>query len=180
MMNEKITGCATLILSTFINVQVESYNFRSEYRPAKSVETQKHGISDTRSSVEHKYLKGSDHQMIPIKKSRAKFDRRGMMPHERGPQRVNLSSEPARRDNRFNQNAKHPSNHTKYSDDISQSTHKNWRFEGSANDIQQKVSRDFIPRGNNLDLLTTPYKGEFYSRGGKPFAIDPGLLGRWK
>ena len=180
MMIRKITGCATLILSAFINVQVESYNFRSEYRPAKTVETQEHRILGTSSPVEHKYLKGSDDQMIPVKKSRAKFDRRGMMPHERSPQRTNLSSELRKRGNRSHQNANYHSSHDKYSDEISQSTHKNWRFQGSANDIKEKVSRDFIPRGNNLDLLTAPYKGEFYSRGGKPFAIDPGLLGRWK
>ena len=62
-----------------------------------------------------------------------------MMPHDRSPQRVNLSSELDKRDKRFNQKADYHINHDKYSNNISQSTHKNWRFQGSANDdIQEK------------------------------------------
>ncbi len=32
---------------------------------------------------------------------------------------------------------------------------------------------------SNEDLNLKPFRGKFYSRGGRPFAIDPGLLKRW-
>lgn len=32
----------------------------------------------------------------------------------------------------------------------------------------------------NEDLAVKPYRGEFYTQGGRAFAVDPGLLGRWK
>ena len=67
-----------------------------------------------------------------------------------------------------------------YSDKLSQPLDQNWRHQGSFANDQDQISKNFRPKGNNLDLLVTPYKGEFYSRGGKPFSIDPGLLGRWK
>jgi len=32
----------------------------------------------------------------------------------------------------------------------------------------------------NEDLAVKPYRGDFYTQGGRAFAVDPGLLGRWK
>jgi hypothetical protein len=32
---------------------------------------------------------------------------------------------------------------------------------------------------SNEELSLKPFRGKFYSRGGRPFAIDPGLLKRW-
>lgn len=32
----------------------------------------------------------------------------------------------------------------------------------------------------NEDLAVKPYRGEFYTQGGRAFAVDPGLLERWK
>jgi len=40
--------------------------------------------------------------------------------------------------------------------------------------------QQFLPKGSNERLSLIPYRGEFYSKGGKPFSIDPGLIGRWR
>lgn len=44
----------------------------------------------------------------------------------------------------------------------------------------QPSSRKAIFHNPNEDLPVKPYRGEFYTQGGRAFAVDPGLLGRWK
>ena len=43
---------------------------------------------------------------------------------------------------------------------------------------QGRVWKD--SEGSNSSLQLKPYRGRFYSKGSKPFVLDPGLMQRWK
>lgn len=56
-------------------------------------------------------------------------------------------------------------------------SHKPTSLQNYSSDSQMQ---QFRPKGSNERLSLIPYRGEFYSKGGKPFSIDPGLIGRWR
>lgn len=186
-MNYKILIlCLSGFMSLSTMVQVESYNFRSAHRSMKSAESHKSIKSQKRMSVERKkYQENQGNNVFHHKDSSNRVggslvDSRGLMPHERNTVRRNLNI----RENSVHGKSKPVETFRKndgvYSAESSQSLDRNWRFQRSVDAGQIEVSQNFRPKGNNVDLLVVPYKGEFYSRGGKPFSIDPGLLGRWK
>lgn len=183
---KNLIPCLIGFLSIFVTVQVEGYNFRSANRSMASVENQRYINSDKKDfSEDRQNIKGKvEYELVAkgpsAQRYKSSVDNRGLMPHEKSSLRRNLNSERVSGIHISEKNDNHQLSGSSYLGKLSQQLDQNWRHQGSFANDQDQISKNFRPKGNNLDLLVTPYKGEFYSRGGKPFSIDPGLLGRWK
>ena len=173
------------VISLFITVQVEGYNFRSAHRSMNSVEYQRYKNPDKMANFDHKqgmkdkYDSRVDLLDSSIQRNEVSIDNRGLMPHEKNRMKRNIDFNQSGRTLRDRvQNYK--TTGVVNSNELAQQADHNWRYQGSIADDSSQISKNFRPKGNNVDLSVVPYKGQFYSRGGKPFSIDPGLLGRWK
>ena len=179
-------SCILGLMSVFITNQVESYNFRSANRSMTSVETQRNKRSEKKISFEQiqelkpKSKNNLVYEKMNTHKHKSLIDNRGRMPHERGEIRRNTNFNQRSLSNTSEKLESYQRDIGIHSDESSQSLEKNWRFQGSTSRFEDKILNNFRPKGNNLNMVVVPYKGEFYNRGGKPFSIDTGLLGRWK
>ena len=186
MTSKNFILCLIGFLSAFVTVQVEGYNFRSANRSMASVENQRYIKSDKkdfsqdRQSIKDKVVHELATKGPSVQRYKSSVDNRGLMPHEKSGLRRNLNFKRSSGVSISEKIDNHQISGSGYSDKLSQPLDQNWRHQGSFASGQDQISKNFRPKGNNLDLLVAPYKGEFYSRGGKPFSIDPGLLGRWK
>ena len=199
-----------IILVTLIINTVESYNFRGDrpaLRKAQSVMNNKSENSNFEFSRHYSDGSASEENSRSVA-SQYKRTRRGSMPHHT--RRINHMNEnasrelPNTRDNLLiakqaatveessERNVKAWNKAPYHSQDfqnlpkksgfhsIREASYRNNKrtILGSHNNGQNL--KQFRPKSSNERLSLVPYRGEFYSNGGKPFSIDPGLIGRWR
>ncbi len=188
MKRKNLILCLMGLMLNLTTVQVESYNFRSANRAMVPSDDQKYvkpnnnrGVPVRRDQMPNeKFFSMMDGKGQSFNKDISLVDRRGLLPHQRSrvghdyPVKQNTTRKMPQNLDGSNYSVKHSMNAAKESWD------KNWRYQKTAPMENIAMTKNFQPKGNNQDLTVVPYRGEFYSRGGKPFAIDPGLLGRWK
>ena len=188
MKRKNLILCLMGLVLNLTTVQVESYNFRSANRSMAPSANQKYvqpnnnrGVTVRRDQVpsEH-FFSTMDGKGKSFNNDRSLADRRGLLPHQRG--RVGYGS-PVKHDTtrKMSQNLDASNHSLEHSMNVAkESWDQNWRYQKTIPMENIAMTKNFQPKGNNQDLTVVPYRGEFYSRGGKPVAIDPGLLGRWK
>jgi len=159
-----------IFLGLMVNL-VESYNFRSNQNSSSEAE-----LLNNRSSDASDFKNSDDYpsaspdvsdSRIPV--NQYQRIRRGLPPHHM--RRMNHLNEGAPKEN---QKSGESSNGLRNGSPVS---YKPTVLENYSSDRQMQ---QFLPKGSNERLSLIPYRGEFYSKGGKPFSIDPGLIGRWR
>lgn len=192
-MNTKVCVLASVMsLGLFSFQKIEGYNFRGD-KPHSRATMQQRSI-DGRSSVQNQWdarsrsgqewvdsfnVSGEDSQAVKINSEVDDYMPKdnAMLKGKRFKSSLQESSDNRLRYEKFGRKSvsgtRSVVRHPMKGDDV-------WRFEGSENSRDGIVAKLFRPEGSNQDLNVVPYRGEFYSRGGKPFTIDPGLIGRWR